>query len=141
LKHLNAKSNPSKQIRSIGNEIVNIRKLLKALEYLSKHSNANSNHLKRIERMQIRSFRMKIRTIRMQIQTIQTGFKAFESKFDLFERDSKHWNANSNPSGFEAFEIKFESFEKDSKHYNGNCNHSQGIRSIRTQILKIPTRF
>ena len=135
---MNANSNASKQIRSIGNEIVNIRKLLKALKYLSKHSNANSNHLKWIERMQIRSFRMKIR---MHIQTIQTGFKAFESKFDLFERDSKHWNANSNPSGFEAFEIKFESFEKDSKHYNGNCNHSQGIRSIRTQILKIPTRF
>ena len=94
----------------IGNQIVNIRKLFEAFEYLLKHSNANSNHLKGIEssRMQIRSFRMKIRTILMHIQTIRKGIKAFESKFDPFEKDWKHSNANLTlRMGFEALEITF----------------------------------
>ena len=78
----------------------------------------------------------------MQIPTIQKGFEAFEP-------NSKHSNANSNPSneiqsirmqiqtiqnGLEAFECKFKSFERDSKHANANSNHSKRIRSIRIQI-------
>ena len=36
--------------------------------------------------------------------------------------------------GFEAFKCKFEPFESDSKDLNANLNHSEGIRSIQTQI-------
>ena len=76
----------------------------------SKHSNANSNHSKRIRRIQI------------QIGTIRKGFEAFEFKFESLQRDSKHLKANSNHSkeiwsirmqiltirkGFKAFDCKF----------------------------------
>ena len=73
----------------------------------------------------------------MQIQTIWTRFEAFECKFEPFERDSKHSNANSNPSkrtNLEAFECKFEPFERDSKHSNANSNYSNRIQIIQIQI-------
>jgi len=91
----------------------------------SKHSNANSNHLK----------------------------CTFECKLETFERDSKRSNANSDPTkgilsirmqirtiwkGFEAFECKFEPIERDSKRSNANSNHSKGILSVRIQIRTIP---
>ena len=104
----------------------------------SKHSNANSNHLKGIW---------------MQILTIRKGFEAFECKFEPFDRDLKHLNANSNHlkgirsirmqiwkgiqgilmqilivrTRFEAFECKFKPFDRDSKHSNAKSNHLKGI--------------
>ena len=122
-----------------------------------KHSNVNSNHLKRI------------RSIRIHRLTIGTKFETFECKFEPLEResnhskviriqiptiltihiqiqtiwkDSKHSNVNSNHSkgsriiwkGFEGFKSKF---ERDSKHSNENSNHSKGVRTIQFQIQTI----
>ena len=60
-----------------------IRKGLEAFEFKfepferdSKHSNANSNHLKGIRRIQ------------MEILTIWKGFEALNWEFEQFERDS-----------------------------------------------------
>ena len=70
-------------------EIRIIRKGLEAFEYKfepfewdSKHSNANSKHLKVIGsiRMQIRAIQ-EFRNILMKIRAIRKGFKAFTNKF------------------------------------------------------------
>ena len=83
----------------------------------------------------------------MQFGTIRTRYEEIERKF---ERDSNHWNANSNHSKeireginckFEPFkwatECKFKPFERDSKESNANSNHSKGILTIVMQIRAI----
>ena len=155
----NANWNHSNQTQSIRMQILTIQKGFEPFERDSKHSNANSNHLKGIRSIhgacKFETFKKdskhsnenlnplnEIRSIRMQILTIRKGFKAFQYKFESFERDSNHSNANSNHcKGFKPFECKFEPFEGDSKHSNANANHLKEIRRIRMPILSIRTKW
>ena len=97
----NPNSNHSTGIRSIWIQIWNIRNGLEAFEckfesferyskhsnaistYSTKHLNANSNHSKGIQSIQIQipTIRIKIRTIRIKIRIIRNGFEAFKRRF------------------------------------------------------------
>ena len=66
----------------------------------------------------------------MQIRTIRKGFEAFDCKFEPFERT------------FEAFELQIRTIQiRDSKHSNANSNPSNEFRIIRMQILTIRKGF
>ena len=96
------------QIQTSRKELEAFKSKFEPLERDSKHSNADSNHLKGI-----RSIQMQIRTSRS-----RKGFEAFESKFEHVERDSKLDSKHSKGirsirsirtirKGFKGFEFKF----------------------------------
>ena len=67
----------------------------------------------------------------MQIRTIRKIFEVVEWKFNHSKGiRSVEMKFLTIRKGLEAFEFKFEPFERDSKHLNANLNPSKGIRSI-----------
>ena len=89
LKHSNANSNHSNQIRMIWKRFKMFECKFEPFKPNSKHLNAN------LKIIRIHNSK-RVRSVQMQILTIRTRFKAFECKFKPFERDSKHSNAYSN---------------------------------------------
>ena len=74
------------QIRIIQTRFEAVKCNLEPFERVSKRSNTNSNHSK------------KILSIQLQIWTFLKGFEPFDCKFEPFEKDLKHSNAKSTHS-------------------------------------------